>query len=146
MFDAYVVAEGAKGGGERWGIMKPFSASDAAPPPKITGTRTQPDAGQHALTRDAMSLRGFGFHNPFRPPPAPPPPNIELAPSSTSFPPEHVRVAVLIAMPSQHAEEEEDELPYLEFGVLDAEVVDTGKMSSQSEREGEDGGMERRNL
>jgi hypothetical protein len=49
-------------------------------------------------------------------------------------------------MPSQHAEEEEEELPYLEFGVLDAEVVDHGKMSSQSEKDGEDGEMERRNL
>lgn len=127
--------------------FQPFSASDIAPPTKAP-VPPPLEIPQHSQIRQAAreQMRNVvGRYNPFRtpaaPPPPPPPPMIEVAPSpsnSASSPPTQVRVALLVAMPSQpvppHGQDDgEEELPYFEFGVLDMDVVDAGRTSAVGE-------------
>jgi len=141
MFEAYVATDSKNEEEERWSSLKPFSASDIAPPVKAPvppPTVTSHHVPIHRAARDQMRSL-VRLHNPFRPPPAPPPqPAIELAPQPSVIPSPSakVRVALLVAMPWQEVSpQEEEELPYLEFGVLDVDVVDLGKMSGgESER------------
>ncbi|KAF8217520.1 hypothetical protein K438DRAFT_2881 [Mycena galopus ATCC 62051] len=128
---------------ERWGSMKPFSASDIAPPAKtpvqLPAENSQPvHVPMHRAARAQMRSL-VRLHSPFHSPPVPPPPPppaTELAAQSSviSAPPAKVRVAFLVAMPWQEVlpqDDEEEELPYLEVGVLDVDVVDLGKMSGK---------------
>ncbi|KAJ7670655.1 hypothetical protein DFH06DRAFT_1320588 [Mycena polygramma] len=162
MFDAYLAAaaDGKKEDEERWSAMKPFSASDVAPPRKtpVLPPMESPQAPHEPIRRAARDqMRSVvRLYSPFRslqlPPPAPPPPPmIELAPSSsssTSAPPRsspsptQLRVALLVAMPFEpstpkqkedDADADDEDLPYLEFGVLEADVVDVGRTSGGEE-------------
>jgi len=146
MFEAYVASDAQTEEEERWSTMKPFSASDVAPPVKAP---VHPPAvsPQHVPIRRAARnhMRSMvRLNNPFRSPPAPsppPPPAIELAPqpSVVPSPSAKVQVALLVAMPWQQLapqDEDEEELPYLEFGVLDADVVDLGKVSTSESESG----------
>ncbi|KAJ7306198.1 hypothetical protein DFH08DRAFT_902367 [Mycena albidolilacea] len=143
MFDAYVATDtGGKNEKEeeRWASMKPFSASDCAPPAKSKPPVESGEASGHPPIRrtaqDQLRLSLVRlWHNPFRAPPAPPPPPAIEPESQPDLIPSQVRVAFLVAMPWQgmspkNEEEEEEELPYLEFGVLDVDVADLGKLSS----------------
>jgi len=138
MFDAYVAAEGSKEEEERWSNMKPWSVSELAQPfpSPVAAPEPESESPQPApLRRNPRDqIRSiFLIHNPLRRPPiAPPPPMVELAPLPSQPDASQVRVAVLVSMPSQDTEE----LPYLEFGVLDADIIDHGKMSSESDAEG----------
>ncbi|KAJ7719936.1 hypothetical protein B0H16DRAFT_393644 [Mycena metata] len=147
---------------ERWSAMKPFSASDIAPPPMKPTPLPLPMSVAHTTSMQhsaAGQMRSVVHrYNPFRSPPAPPSPVELSAPppplpptdppmSHTSYSPSQVRVAFLVAMPSPPEQDQqlveddgEEELPYLEVGVLDVDVVDPGRMSSQS---GEESGSER---
>jgi hypothetical protein len=146
VFEAYIATESQNDDEERWSSLKPFSASNVAPPTK-TPFPPPPASPHHVPIRRAArdQMRSIlRLHNPFRsPPPPPPPPTIELPPQSSVIPSpsDKVRVALLVAMPWQEPStptlEEEEELPYLEFGVLDVDVVDLGKTS------GVEGGSER---
>jgi len=146
MFEAYVASDAQTEEEERWNTMKPFSASDIAPP--VKAPVPPPTVSPHHVpirraARDHMRSL-VRLNNPFRPPPAPPPlppPAIELAPQSSVIPPPSakLRVALLVAMPWQQVapqDEDEEELPYLEFGVLDADVVDLGKVSTSESESG----------
>ncbi|KAJ6481309.1 hypothetical protein C8R47DRAFT_595359 [Mycena vitilis] len=166
IFDAYLAAAAADGKNEdeeRWTAMKPFSASDIAPPGKTPALPPveSPPAPHEPIRRVAREqMRSVvRRYSPFRPlqlpPPAPPPPMIELAPSSSSSSssaapcsspsPTQLRVALLIAMPFEPStpkpkvedaadgDDEDEDLPYLEFGVLEAEVLDTGRTSGGEE-------------
>ncbi|KAJ6596338.1 hypothetical protein DFH09DRAFT_1407508 [Mycena vulgaris] len=119
MFDAYVAVDGKNGKEERWATIKPFFASDVAPHIKCPLPPPHPET-----LLPSRAMRDV-FYNPFRPPPAPPPPAVEPVPPPLPAAATQIRVATLIAMPSQDMED----LPYLEFGVLEADVVDHGKMS-----------------
>ncbi|KAJ7441089.1 hypothetical protein FB451DRAFT_119536 [Mycena latifolia] len=130
MFDAYVVVDEPKSRAERWTAMKPFSASDVVPPPTVPVSPPQPEPPQPA--RPTRSV----FITPFRAPSPPPPPTFEPAPPPSPSNSTEVRVAVLVAMPSQDPPQDAEDLPYLEFGIVDVELVDNGKMSSQSDAEG----------
>ncbi|KAJ7112029.1 hypothetical protein C8R43DRAFT_153335 [Mycena crocata] len=145
MFDAYAVP--GKGGlEERWNAMQPFSACDIVPPqatkapvplplplPQADSIRTPLRDAARDEIRSVVRL-----HNPFRrrPPPAPPPapPPVEQACTPPPVEPDtrQVHVAFLVSMPSLPPQNSED-LPYIEFGVLEAGVVDRGKTSEQSE-------------
>ncbi|KAJ7154531.1 hypothetical protein C8R46DRAFT_1227369 [Mycena filopes] len=165
-----------------WGAMKPFSASDIAPPPLKPPAAVAPlipatdPPGQRAARAQIQSV--VRRYNPFRAPPPPPlpvppppPPPLPTPPppaASEPYSPTQVRVAFLVAMPSppppldqhhqqylyQQGQQEKDkggagdgggdeeglQLPHLEFGVLDADVVDPGRRSSwlsAAEGEGE---------
>ncbi|KAJ7037800.1 hypothetical protein C8F04DRAFT_1091565 [Mycena alexandri] len=172
MFDTYVAApqpgDGSKPdeGEERWSAMKPFSASDIAPPPMKPAPLPLPVSVAHSAPMRQATLDQMRSvvhrYNPFHSPPAPPSPVEPSAPppplpptdpsmSHSSYSPSQVRVAFLVAMPSPPEQEQqqlaedddEEELPYLEFGVLDVDVVDLGRTSSQS---GEEGGSEPREV
>ncbi|KAJ7077608.1 hypothetical protein C8R44DRAFT_992879 [Mycena epipterygia] len=138
MFDAYVAAEGFKEEQERWSNMKPWSVSELARPLPSHVVPPQPESQIPQPVPLRRNPRGqmrsiFLIHNPLRQPPiAPPPPAVELAPLPSQPEASQVRVAVFISMPSQDTEE----LPYLELGVLHADIVDHGKMSSESDGEG----------
>lgn len=121
-------------------FCQPFSASDCAPAAKPKPSAESGEASGHGrihrTARDQMrrSLVRL-WHNPFRAPPAPPPPPAIELESQPDLIPSKVRVAFLVAMPWQgvspkNEEDEEEELPYLEFGVLDVDVADLGKLSS----------------
>ncbi|KAJ6469316.1 hypothetical protein C8R45DRAFT_1016659 [Mycena sanguinolenta] len=156
MFDAYLAVgtHGTKAkidDEERWSSMKPFSASDISPPPVKSIVVSPPVESVHDLhapirrAARAQIRNLMHLHSPFHPPPAPPPPApppIELIPQPTTIPSltEKVRIALLVAMPwqgvPQDKEDDEEFLPHLEFGVLDADVVDVGKASGdEGERE-----------
>ncbi|KAJ7216747.1 hypothetical protein B0H12DRAFT_342991 [Mycena haematopus] len=134
---------------ERWSSMKPISASDIAPPVKPVAVRPPVESAHNAHTPIRRAARDqirslVRLHTPFHPPPVPPPPPpIELVPQPPriSSPSDKVRVALLVAMPWQEVSPQKDEdevlLPYLEFGVLDADVVDLGKISGEGEGERE---------
>lgn len=95
-----------------------------------------PETAQYVPIRHAVreEMRSIWHH--YRPPPVPPPIDVELASPSAASSPTRVRVATLVAMPSQEIDAED--LPYLEFGVLETDIMDQGRMSSQSDG---DGGM-----
>jgi len=142
MFEVFVAPDGKKDEEGRWSRMKPFSAADIVLPAKVSVPPPTENRQQVAMDRSAreqmQSIVRFALrHGNLRPPPAPPPPVIELAPPSspTSPSPTQVRVGFLVAMPSQAvpSQDEEEELPYLEFGTLDVGVVDAGKMSGTDE-------------
>ncbi|KAJ7741776.1 hypothetical protein DFH07DRAFT_1063896 [Mycena maculata] len=139
MFDLYI-ADGEKHDEKQWGAMKPLSASPIAEPAKAPTRSPHPEsmAAQHGPLRRAVREEIHDMLRFFRAPPAPPPPTMEPAvPSALPTPTTRVRVATLVAMPARETEE----LPYLEFGVLDAEVVDPGRMSAQSEGASEGGDL-----
>jgi hypothetical protein len=158
MFEVFVAPDGKKDEEGRWSRMKvrltrpakfgtkfalqPFSAADIVLPAKVSVPPPAENRQQVAMDRSAreqmQSIVRFALrHGNLRPPPAPPPPVVELAPPSspTSPSPTQVRVGFLVAMPSQAvpSQDEEEELPYLEFGTLDVGVVDAGKMSGTDE-------------
>ncbi|KAJ7859385.1 hypothetical protein B0H14DRAFT_2747162 [Mycena olivaceomarginata] len=123
MFDAYVATDtGGKNEKEeeRWASMKPFSASDCAPPAKPKPPVESGEASGHPPIRH--TARDQLRRSLVRASAPPPPPAIELE-SQPDLIPSKVRVAFLVAMPWQgvspkNEEEEEEEVPYLEFGVL----------------------------
>jgi len=147
MFDLYI-AEGAKEENQEWGSMKPFSASDITESSKTPVVVSPPAAVPYIHIRQVVreEMRSmWRLQNPLRPPQsAPPPPDVELtSPNPASSSPSRVRIATLVAMPSQGTDTEAEELPYLEFGILDADIVDHGRMSTQSE---EGGAIEREHV
>lgn len=139
MFEVFVAPDGKKNEEGRWSRMKPFSAADIVLPAKVSVPPPAENRQQVIMDRSAReqmrSIVRFALrHRHLRPPLAPPPPPvIELTPPSSppSPSPTQVRVGFLVAMPSQAApaQDEEEDLPYLEFGTLDVGVVDAGKMS-----------------
>ncbi|KAJ7078728.1 hypothetical protein B0H15DRAFT_954410 [Mycena belliarum] len=136
MFEAYVVLDGTARN-ERWSAIKPFSASDVFSP------ATAPHLPISKLESPTPARRNL-FYSPFQPPPAPPPPPVELKPPASASLANEVQVAIFVAMPqhnSLHGQGDEGP-PYLEFGVLNAELVESGKLSSQSD--GDVGAMDRR--
>ncbi|KAJ7110738.1 hypothetical protein C8R43DRAFT_1139303 [Mycena crocata] len=139
MFNAYAAA--GKGGiEERWNSMQPFSVSEILPPatkpptpiplplPQADSIRTPfPDAARNEMRGVACLL------NPFpRPTPLPPSTPVEAAIAPPPMDPDtrQVSMAFLVSMPSL-SPHNPDRLPYIEFAVLEAEVVDRGKTSEK---------------
>ncbi|KAJ7215399.1 hypothetical protein GGX14DRAFT_696461 [Mycena pura] len=145
---------------ERWGTIQPFSVSDLdiasgkstpgpsdedAPP----STRTRRETGARIRAR-LLTLLRLRLHRPFRHAPAASDPvavpALELIPPLAAAAPDpapspsnsHLRVSVLVVMPTPPASssastaDDEEELPHLELGVLEADVIDSGRNSSQS--------------
>ncbi|KAJ7440780.1 hypothetical protein B0H11DRAFT_2252602 [Mycena galericulata] len=133
LFDLYI-ADGAKQDKE-WGNMKPFSASDLQPPPKAPAVLSYPEPAPSVPARRAMR-EVLHSYIPFHAPSISPTRDTELAFVSTPPSAGHgrVRIATLVAMPSEDTDAED--LPYLEVGVLDADIADDRRMSSQSDNEG----------
>ncbi|KAK7059880.1 hypothetical protein R3P38DRAFT_2838361 [Favolaschia claudopus] len=150
---------------DRWTSMKPFSACEEPPFPvhpvavEAPGPQLSPlPIRRAARDRIQRTFSHLPIHNPFRAPArlsAIPPSTVSIQPLPSQPPPtadarspskKKLRVAVLVAMPWQETQktssnegtEGEMFLPYLEFGVLDREVLEVeeeiGKQSDESDR------------
>ncbi|KAJ6615742.1 hypothetical protein B0H10DRAFT_2039461, partial [Mycena sp. CBHHK59/15] len=142
LFEAHVAGpevdaarDAARAEEQRWHNMKPLSASMSANAPGAP--RLPPSSRWHSNSSPTPSLRAAwgeirrGSGNGFRlddasspalgslPPAEPPPPT-----------PAALRIALIVSMPMP-CRIQDDEIPCMEFGVVEADVVDPGKMSSR---------------
>ncbi|KAK0479881.1 hypothetical protein EDD18DRAFT_1206692 [Armillaria luteobubalina] len=104
-----------------WEACKPFSVSYTV----AAQNRTAPPAPPPPLQDNSARarLRRIWSHvdaSPLPPPLSPAASDATLLPDPSGGP---LRVSVLVAMPSQHYGEQQDELPHLEFGTADIPVA-----------------------
>ncbi|KAK0184828.1 hypothetical protein F5146DRAFT_1073855 [Armillaria mellea] len=104
-----------------WEACKPFSVSYTVAAQNRTAPPATPPIQQDNSAR--ARLRRVWSHvdaSPLPPPLSPPASDTPLLPEPSGGP---LRVSVLVAMPSQHYGEQQDELPHLEFGTADIPVA-----------------------
>ncbi|KAK0451195.1 uncharacterized protein EV420DRAFT_1482599 [Desarmillaria tabescens] len=104
-----------------WEACKPFSVSYTVAAHNRTPPPAPPSSQQDNSAR--ARFRRIWSHvdaSPLPPPLASTAPDAPLFPDPSGGP---LRVSVLVAMPSQHYGEQQDELPHLEFGTADIPVA-----------------------
>ncbi|PBK87682.1 hypothetical protein ARMGADRAFT_1016526 [Armillaria gallica] len=104
-----------------WESCKPFSVSYTVAAQNRTAPPAPPVPQQDNSAR--ARFRRIWSHvdaSPLPPPLSPPASDAPLLPDPSGGP---LRVSVLVAMPSQHYGEQQDELPHLEFGTADIPVA-----------------------
>ncbi len=100
---------------------QPFSVSYTVAAQNRTAPPARPAPRQDNSAR--ARFRRIWSHvdaSPLPPPLSPPASDAPLLPDPSGGP---LRVSVLVAMPSQHYGEQQDELPHLEFGTADIPVA-----------------------
>ncbi|KAJ7647941.1 hypothetical protein FB45DRAFT_894821 [Roridomyces roridus] len=133
MYEIYINGKHSIRGAEPWGSFKPLSA---APIPSIP---TPPDV--HATTpsiRRALyqEIRHtWRLYSPFHPPPTSAYEEQLATPAEVDS---QVRVAAFVSMPSQEGVDEG--LPHLEFGVVDVDMAQPRRKSSDLQSTSNDGG------
>ncbi|SJL14418.1 uncharacterized protein ARMOST_17874 [Armillaria ostoyae] len=104
-----------------WEACKPFSVSYTVAAQNRTAHPAPPPPQQDNSAR--ARIRRIWSHvdaSPLPPPLSPSASDAPLLPDPSGGP---LRVSVLVAMPSQHYGERQDELPHLEFGTADIPVA-----------------------
>ncbi|KAK0472493.1 hypothetical protein IW261DRAFT_1507714 [Armillaria novae-zelandiae] len=104
-----------------WEACKPFSVSYTVAAQNRTAPPALPPLLQDNSAR--ARLRRIWSHvdaSPLPPPLSPAASDAPLLPDPSGGP---LRVSVLVAMPSQHYGEQQDELPHIEFGTADIPVA-----------------------
>ncbi|KAJ6615210.1 hypothetical protein B0H10DRAFT_1950059 [Mycena sp. CBHHK59/15] len=135
IFDAHVAGRDSAGLEQRWHTMKPFAASTIPParPRSPTSLRLVSSPAPGLRTAHGGMRNVLRLYNIFRSSSPSPLSTTELQSPPAAAPSPPLRVAVFVCMPCSI---QDDELPHMEFGVLEAEVVDPRKKSSQSDGDG----------
>ncbi|KAJ6575788.1 hypothetical protein B0H10DRAFT_2103852 [Mycena sp. CBHHK59/15] len=135
IFDAHVAGRDSAGLEQRWHTMKPFAASTIPParPRSPTSLRLVSSPAPGLRTAHGGMRNVLRLYNILRSSSPSPLSTTELQSPPAAAPSPPLRVAVFVCMPCSI---QGDELPHMEFGVLEAEVVDPRKKSSQSDGDG----------